>query len=143
MPFPLELLTLGASSILGAIIKVIAKALDARRQERAYYLQALNAKAHILRDARAFEHPGISVVRGSIALTAVFFIIVFPKLVAVWRPEIPVFVGYSELVGGFWFFSAEKEKVIWQQLHGVVLTPIDTHLLSAIIGLYFGGALTR
>jgi len=27
--------------------------------------------------------------------------------------------------------------------NGVVITPLDTHLMSAIVGLYFGGSLVK
>ena len=30
-----------------------------------------------------------------------------------------------------------------KQFFGVVITPLDTHLMSAIIGLYFGGSLVK
>ena len=37
----------------------------------------------------------------------------------------------------------KKEIVMDKQFFGVVITPLDTHLMSAIIGLYFGGSLVK
>jgi len=42
----------------------------------------------------------------------------------------------SSLLGGF--------MSIWgQSILGLVITPLDTHLMSAIVGLYFGGSLVK
>jgi hypothetical protein len=33
--------------------------------------------------------------------------------------------------------------VEWKQLKGLVITPLDTHLVSAIVGLYFGASIVK
>ena len=82
--------------------------------------------------------------RRIIALSAVFSIIVLPKLVAVWYPEISVVVGYTEVQGGFWnWLYNTKEAVQWKSAYGFVITPLDTHIVSAIVGLYFGAGFTK
>ena len=82
--------------------------------------------------------------RRIIALSAVFSIIVLPKLVAVWYPEVPVFVGYTEMQGGFWnFLFGPDKQIIWQSAQGFVITPLDTNIVSAIVGLYFGAGFTK
>jgi hypothetical protein len=78
-----------------------------------------------------------------IALAAVFAVIVWPKLVVVFWPEIPVTVGYTEWNPGFLFLTEGKETTTWQSLSGLVLTPLDTHLLGAIVGLYFGASMVK
>lgn len=140
---PLELITLLGSSLIAGVMKLWSKSIDARRLERAFALQALNARAEIVSQAREYENPGFQWTRRVIALTAVFFVIAFPKIVAVALPETTVWIGYAQVAPGFWFFTAESERIIWEQIHGLVITPLDTHLLSAIVGLYFGGSLTR
>ena len=37
----------------------------------------------------------------------------------------------------------QKEITLDKEFFGVVITPLDTHLMSAIIGLYFGGSLVK
>ncbi len=37
----------------------------------------------------------------------------------------------------------KKEVVMDKIFTGVVITPLDTHLMSAIVGLYFGGSLVQ
>ncbi|KAF0094026.1 MAG: hypothetical protein E1N59_2284 [Puniceicoccaceae bacterium 5H] len=141
--FPLELVTLLGSSLIGGIMQISSRAMEARSRERTYFLQALNAEASIISEARACDNAGFAWTRRTIALLAVFFIIAFPKLVAVFAPQVAVHIGYSEWSGGFLGFGDGREKVLWHSLTGLVITPLDTHLLSAIVGLYFGGSLTK
>ena len=44
---------------------------------------------------------------------------------------------------GFLFLVEQKEITMDKEFFGVVITPLDTHLMSAIIGLYFGGSLVK
>jgi len=37
----------------------------------------------------------------------------------------------------------KKEILMDKSFAGVVITPLDTHLMSAIVGLYFGGSLVK
>jgi hypothetical protein len=92
--------------------------------------------------ARRYENKGFQVTRRIIALSAVFAVIVWPKVVAVFWPEVPVVVGYTEWNPGFLFFEGSEETT-WQAVKGLVLTPLDTHLLSAIVGLYFGASMVK
>jgi len=140
---PLELVTLLSSSVLGGAMKVWARSLEARREERNYVFKTLNARARMVDTARRHGGRGFQWTRRTIALTAVFFVIAFPKLVAVFMPEVSVFIGYAQTSQGFWFFTSGAERIVWEQMQGLVITPLDTHLLAAIVGLYFGGSLTN
>ena len=56
----------------------------------------------------------------------------------------PIYVGYTETVQqGFWIFASDTDMTQWKPLSGLVITPLDTHVVSSIIGLYFGGSLVR
>ncbi len=75
---------------------------------------------------------------------SVFSIIVLPKIIAVWAPEIAVVVGYTEVEGGLggWLFG-NQDVTVWREARGFVITPLDTHMVSAIVGLYFGAGFTK
>ena len=74
----------------------------------------------------------------------VLAIIVLPKLAPFIDPNMPVYVGYVETVQqGFWLFSSDVDMTQWKPLNGLVITPLDTHVVSSIIGLYFGCSLVR
>jgi hypothetical protein len=138
---PPELLTLFGSSVTGSIIRILSRSMEIRRQERLITLQAINYKAQLLEQARSYDGGSYQWTRRFISITAVFFIIAFPKLVSVFYPHILVHIGYHQFSPGFLFFTASGEKVNWVAFQGLVITPLDTHLVSAIIGLYFGGSL--
>lgn len=140
-PIPTELITLLGSSLIGGIMKLWARSQDARRQEHLLAIHALNARAQIVDQARRYENAGFQWTRRLIAIIATIFIIALPKIIPLFHPDIPVHIGYPEIDEGFLFFSSDIEKTNWIELRGIVLTPLDTHLLSAIIGLYFGGSL--
>ena len=92
--------------------------------------------------ARRYENKGFQWTRRIIALTAVFFIIAWPKIVPVFF-DTSVFLTWTEFTRGFWFLIEKKEIVMDKEFFGVIITPLDTHLMSAILGLYFGGSLVR
>ena len=69
-----------------------------------------------------------------------FFIIAWPKLVPVLF-DTPVILTWTEFTQGFLFLIEKKEVLMDKEFLGLVITPLDTHLMSAIVGLYFGGSL--
>jgi hypothetical protein len=110
--------------------------------------KAEHQKALVGAVSQAREHGKTDVhfawTRRIIALSAVFSIIVLPKLVAVWYPEVSVVVGYTEMHGGFWnWIFGTQEAIQWKSAYGFVITPLDTHIVSAIVGLYFGAGFTK
>jgi hypothetical protein len=54
-----------------------------------------------------------------------------------------VWLTWTEFSRGFLFLVEKKEIVMDKEFFGVVITPLDTHLMSAIVGLYFGGSLVK
>ncbi|HSG32527.1 MAG TPA: hypothetical protein VLB82_13405, partial [Thermodesulfobacteriota bacterium] len=93
--------------------------------------------------ARNVKDKGFTFTRRVIALTSIFAIIVLPKLVAVYYPDVSVTVGYTNWQPGFWFFKEGREVFEWVTFQGLVITQLDTNLVSAIIGMYFGGSLVK
>ncbi|MQB00187.1 MAG: hypothetical protein GEU78_07835 [Actinobacteria bacterium] len=139
---PLELLTLLGSGIMGGVMSLWSQSIKARQAEHIMALEALKAKAEAVDQARRYSNPGFQFTRRIIALTAVFAVVLLPKLVAVFMPETSVTVGWTEWSPGFLFFEGSNE-VAWKTAKGLVITPLDTHLLGAITGLYFGASIIR
>jgi hypothetical protein len=140
---PSELISLFGSSLFGSLMRIWSFSTIARHRERLLALQRRTVGEASIQNIRSVRSSGLQLTRRLIALTAVFFVIAFPKLLAVWRPELSISVGYPQMSEGFLFFSSSYEKIRWVQLKGCVITPLDTHLLSAIVGLYFGGSLVE
>jgi len=143
---PLELITMLFSTVLGGVMSIWGQSIKARQAEQKMLLQRAEFNRSAVADAREAgkDDKHFAWTRRLIALSAVFSIIVLPKLVAVWYPEVSVYVGYTEVQGGFmnWLFGPE-EAVQWKMARGFVITPLDTHIVSAIVGLYFGAGFTK
>ena len=136
---PLELITMLFSTILGAVMSIWGQNTKNKAKQQEMMISGMQ---------QAREHGKTDVhfawTRRIIALSAVGSIIVLPKLLAVWYPDVSVIVGYTEVQGGFinWILGA-PDAVHWKSARGFVITPLDTHIVSAIVGLYFGAGFTK
>lgn len=143
---PLELLTMLFSTILGGVMSIWGQSMKNKQEQQKMMLASAQFNADQVNRARdaGKTDKHFAWTRRLIALSAVFAIIVLPKLVAVWYPEVPVYVGYTEATGGIlnWLFGP-AETIKWQYAQGFVITPLDTHIVSAIVGLYFGAGFTK
>jgi len=143
---PLELITMLFSTILGGVMSIWGQSNKSKAEQNKMLLANANFKANQVNAARdaGKTDSHFAWTRRLIALSAVFSIIVLPKVVAVWYPDVSVIVGYTEVQGGFmnWLFGPE-EAIQWKSAKGFVITPLDTHIVSAIIGLYFGAGFTK
>jgi hypothetical protein len=139
---PMELMTMLGSSLLGGIMSIWGQSIKAKEANNKVMMAAMTKQAAIIDKARRYENPHFQWTRRIIALAAIGSIIVWPKVVAVFYPEVLVTVGWTEFNPGFLFFEG-KELVRWQEMSGLIITPLDTHLVSAIVGLYFGGSLVK
>ena len=143
MGFPFEIITMLASTLLSSILSLWAESRKAKQQEQMALITRGKFQLKAIDAARNVKNKGFQWTRRIIALTSVFAIVVFPKLVAVYYPEISVTVGYTEFRPGFWFFTSDEEVFRWITFNGLVITQLDTNLVSAIIVMYFGGSLVR
>ena len=140
---PLELITMLGSGLLSGVMTLWGQSAKAKQDAFQRAIDGLAAQSEATDLARRYENKGFQMTRRVIALSAVFAVIVWPQLVAVFWPEVPVTVGYTEWNPGFLFLTEGKETTTWQSLSGLVLTPLDTHLLGAIVGLYFGASMVK
>jgi hypothetical protein len=125
-------------------MSIWSQSIKAKQQEQQMLIQRAKAQTESFKEAREYENVGFQWTRRIIALTAVFAIVLLPKLMPIFQPDVSVIVGYLEFKPGF-FFIPEKEIMKWITLssNSLVITPLDTNLVSAIIGLYFGGSLVK
>ena len=125
---------------------MIGQGMRNRQEQNMMLMQRAEAAAKSTKQAREWgkNDKHFAWTRRIIALSAVFSIIVLPKVVAVWYPDVDVYVGYTEATGGFWnWLFGPEETVKWVMAKGFVITPLDTHIVSAIVGLYFGAGFTK
>lgn len=140
---PLELITMLGSSLLGGFMTMWSQNMKAKQEAFQRAIDGLAAQSKATDEARRYENKGFQLTRRIIALSAIGAIIVWPKVVPVFWPDLPVIVGWTEWNPGFLFFSEGTEDTVWKSMKGLVLTPLDTHLVSAIVGLYFGASMVK
>ena len=133
-----------ASTVLGGLMSIWAESRKAKMENEKLLITRgeFNLKATKAARDHGLKDKGFAWTRRIIALSSVFAIVVFPKLVAVYYPEVAVTVGYTQWNPGGLFRSG-REVFDWITFQGLVITQLDTNLVSAIIGMYFGGSLAK
>ena len=142
MGIPFEIITMLGSTLLGGLMSMWSQSIKAKQAQQAMLMERAKFQAETVKDAREYENVGFQWTRRIIALTSVFAIVLLPKLVAVYYPDVSVTVGYTQWNPGG-LFRAGREMFEWITFQGLVITQLDTNLVSAIIGMYFGGSLAK
>ena len=142
MGFPFEIITMLASTVLGGVMSVWSESRKAKAEAQKLLITRGEFEMKARKAARDVKDKGFQWTRRIIALTSVFAIVLLPKLVAVYYPDVSVTVGYTNWNPGGLFRSG-REVFEWITFQGLVITQLDTNLVSAIIGMYFGGSLAK
>ena len=131
------------STLLSSVLSLWSQRMKAKQDEQKMLITRGEFPLKAVESARNVQDKGFQWTRRIIALTSVFAIVVLPKMVAVFYPEVDVTVGYTLFQPGFLFFTDSREVFEWVTFQGLVITQLDTNLVSAIIGMYFGGSLVK
>ena len=142
MGFPFEIITMLGSTVLGGVMSVWAESRKAKAEAQKLLITRGEFEMKARKAARDVKDKGFQWTRRIIALSSVFAIVILPKLVAVYYPDVTVTVGYTQWNPGGLFRSG-REVFEWITFQGLVITQLDTNLVSAIIGMYFGGSLVK
>jgi len=141
---PMELISMGFSTILGGALSIMAQKGKDKADEQKLLMQRAGFQTKQFDKARAVDDPFTKNTRRVIAVLCVVAILVLPKLAPFIDSDMPIYVGYTEAItNGWWIFSSSTDVTQWKPMVGLVITPLDTHVVSSIIGLYFGGSLVR
>ena len=143
--FPFEIITMLGSTLLSSLLSIWSQSRKAKEEQQKLLITRgefeMKAKQQSL--DHGLKDKGFAWTRRIIALVSVFAIVVLPKMVAVFYPDVDVTVGYTNWNPGFWFFREGRDIFEWITFQGLVITQLDTNLVSAIIGMYFGGSLVK
>ena len=141
---PFEMITMLGSTVLGGLMSIWSQSIKAKQAEQKMLLQRAEVQTAAFKEAREYENVGFQWTRRIIALTAIFAIVVLPKILPLIDPQAQVIVGYTEWNPGFLFFEG-KDVIKWVPMahRGIFITPLDTNIVAAIVGLYFGGSLVK
>ena len=131
------------STLISSLLSLWSQRLKAKQDEQKMLITRGEFQLKAVDAARNVENVGFQWTRRIIALSSIFAIVILPKLVAVYYPDVDVTVGYTLFQPGFLFFTDSREVFEWITFQGLVITQLDTNLVSAIIGMYFGGSLVK
>lgn len=147
---PFELITLLSSTVLSAVLSIWAQSSKAKAAQQTSMIAALNAQADVVQVARehGLKDARFTATRQIIALSAVFSIIVLPKLypmIMLWleQPHYTLYYGYTQWNPSWLPWGQGTEVLVWKEYSGTAITPLDTHMVSAIVGFYFGSQMTK
>jgi len=141
--FPFEIITMLGSTIISSLLSLWAQRIKSKQKEQELLITRGKFQLQAIESARNVDNVGFQWTRRIIALSSIFAIVILPKLVAVYYPDVDVTVGYTLFQPGFLFFTDSREVFEWITFQGLVITQLDTNLVSAIIGMYFGGSLVK
>jgi|TARA_R100001126_G_scaffold95089_1_gene66509 hypothetical protein len=141
--FPFEIITMLGSTLISSLLSLWSQRMKAKQDEQKMLITRGEFQLKAVDAARNVENAGFQWTRRIIALSSIFAIVILPKLVAVYYPDVDVTVGYTVFNPGFLFFTDGREVFEWITFKGLVITQLDTNLVSAIIGMYFGGSLVK
>ena len=142
MAFPFELITMLGSTLLSGVMSMISQNLKAKQAQQKMLLARGEFQVEAFKAAREYGNEGFQWTRRIIAVLAVLSIVVLPKVAVIFFPDLAVTVGYTQFKPGF-LFIPEKEAMRWVEFYGLVITPLDTKLVAAIVCMYFGGSLVK
>jgi len=98
---PVEMITMLGSSVLGGVMSIWGQSIKAKQEEQKMLIQRAETQMSFVDKARTYENKGFQWTRRIIALTAVFFVIAWPKIVPVFL-DIPVILTWTEFKPGFY-----------------------------------------
>ena len=139
---PFEIVTLLGSGLMGGLMTIWGQSLKAKQLSHTMLMEKAGLQLKGWKEAREYNSSGFQWTRRTIAVSVVFAIIILPKLIAAFKPELSVTVGWTEFHPGFLFIPG-KDVTVWREVSGFIITPLDTHIVAAIVGLYYGGSIIR
>ena len=97
------MITMLGSTVLGGVMSIWSQSIKAKQAEQKMLLARAEVQQKGFKEAREYDNKGFQWTRRIIALTAVFAIVLLPKLMPILQPDTSVIVGYLELKPAYFF----------------------------------------
>jgi hypothetical protein len=133
---PLELISLGLSTLVGFVFKMIAMNQQAKQAQWDFLIKKGELNEKMVDSARKMQDPGAAFIRRFIVITMMSilaFIIIAPAL----EPGLTTNVISEIETEGFLGFGGGKQIVV-TVVNGVVYDETIRSILASIMGFYFG-----
>ena len=139
----MELLSMLASTVLGGVMSIMAQKSQAEAEREKMLMQRAEFAAKQTDKARDVKDAHTKHTRRWIALMCVFSIIVVPIIAPIFTDVSVAYQIVTEAESGWWIFGTTYETSVWKEGNAIFITSLQSHTIFSIIGLYFGGSLTR
>jgi hypothetical protein len=140
---PMELISMLGSTLLGGAMSIMAQKAQAEADREKALMERAKFAARQTDKARKVTDPHTKHTRRWIALMCVFSIIVVPIVAPIFTDINVIYQVTTEVDSGWWIFGSSYETTVWKEGTGIFITSLQSHTIFSIIGLYFGGSLTR
>ena len=99
------------STLLSSFLSIWAQSRKAKAEEQKLLITRGEFEMKAVKQAREVKDKGFAWTRRIIALASIFAIVLLPKLVAVYYPDVDVTVGYTNWRPGFYFLEKEERSL--------------------------------
>ena len=140
---PMELISMLGSTVLGGVMSIMAQKGQAEAERQKMLMARADFAAKQTDKARDVKDPHTKHTRRWIALMCVFSIIVVPIVAPIFTDVNIAYQIVTEADSGWWIFGSSYETSYFEQGNTIFITNLQSHTIFSIIGLYFGGSLTR
>ena len=140
---PMELISMLGSTVLGGVMSIMAQKGQAEAERQKMLMQRADFAAKQTDKARDVKDAHTKHTRRWIALMCVFSIIVVPIVAPIFTDVNVAYQIVTEMESGWWIFGSTYETSYFEQGNTIFITNLQSHTIFSIIGLYFGGSLTR
>tara|TARA_R110002012_G_scaffold143457_1_gene301670 strand:+ start:679 stop:1110 length:432 start_codon:yes stop_codon:yes gene_type:complete len=140
---PMELISMLGSTVLGGVMSILAQKGQAEQEKQKMLMQRAGFAAKQTDKARDVKDAHTKHTRRWIALMCVFSIIVVPIMAPIFTDVNVIYQIVTEADSGWWIFGSTYETSVWKEGNSIFITNLQSHTIFSIIGLYFGGSLTR
>ena len=139
----MELISMLGSTVLGGVMSIMAQKGQAEQEKQKMLMQRAGFAAKQTDKARDVKDAHTKHTRRWIALMCVFSIIVVPIIAPIFTDVNVIYQIVTEADSGWWIFGSTYETSVWKEGNSIFITNLQSHTIFSIIGLYFGGSLTR
>ena len=139
----MELISMLGSTVLGGVMSIMAQKGQAEAERPKMLMQRADFAAKQTDKARDVKDAHTKHTRRWIALMCVFSIIVVPIVAPIFTDVNVAYQIITEMESGWWIFGSTYETSYFEEGNTIFITNLQSHTIFSIIGLYFGGSLTR
>ena len=142
MGLPLEFIITVVTTLIGYWMKKSMIDKENEREEREANRDHGIEQDRIYQNAREFgsSNAWFQATQLLVCLMIISVVVVFPKVIMLWKPELGVAVSYIENLNAW--FQPDQEYLKWIVMNnGIIITPLDTTLCTSVGGFLLGNSM--